>query len=301
LFLTENETVDFFCFGEDQILSVSRLKGIVAFGLIFVADGTTWPSGGVSILNYFQGSIMFQSALSEGLNSSSRLGSGTVVSGAVHLGLVGLVAWLSARPAEVPVKVPELVFVKARAPALAALSTAMANAPAAAQREARPKKRSELVQPKKLTPDGPAEQKQDEPAAYGPHGSDEQTAGIGSASGSPTGSGPDTGLGSGDLGSVGSDVVAFGAGMTLPGYDKAALMSDVYTTEARLAKVQGSMIVRCSILPNGTVRNCTVLKGLPYLSDEVVEKLEALVVSPVTFQGAPVGVKYTFNFSFVLR
>jgi eukaryotic-like serine/threonine-protein kinase len=98
-----------------------------------------------------------------------------------------------------------------------------------------------------------------------------------------------------------TDVVLFGAGMTPPVYDKVAFRVGAYTREARAAKVQGSMILRCDISIDGTVKNCAVLKALPFLADSVKSKLEQTKVGPVTFQGVPTAVKYTFNFQFVLQ
>jgi protein TonB len=68
-----------------------------------------------------------------------------------------------------------------------------------------------------------------------------------------------------------------------------------YTREALEAKVEGTMIVRCTITAEGRVEQCIVLKPLPFLEQAVLENLYSSRYAPVTFQGKPVAVGYTFN------
>lgn len=68
-----------------------------------------------------------------------------------------------------------------------------------------------------------------------------------------------------------------------------------YTREARLAQVQGLMIVKCVVTVEGLVRECRVLKGLPFMDAAVVEALEQRRYRPALLQGQPVEVDYLFQ------
>jgi len=94
------------------------------------------------------------------------------------------------------------------------------------------------------------------------------------------------------------DVVPFGEGMTRP-----VLMTPgkpvSYSREALEARVEGTMIVKCTITVEGRVERCNVLKTLPFLEEAVLENLYSSRYAPVTFQGKPVAVGYTFNVKLV--
>ncbi|XXF75804.1 TonB family protein [Myxococcaceae bacterium GXIMD 01537] len=74
----------------------------------------------------------------------------------------------------------------------------------------------------------------------------------------------------------------------------------VYTREALAAKVQGQMLVKCTITVQGRVENCRVLKSLPHMEQPVVESLRSRVYKPIVYQGKPVAVDYVFNIRLVL-
>jgi eukaryotic-like serine/threonine-protein kinase len=95
-----------------------------------------------------------------------------------------------------------------------------------------------------------------------------------------------------------SDLVPFGEGMTRPVLiERAKPVS--YTSQALLARVEGTMIVRCIITAEGHVEKCVVLKTLPFLEQAVLESLYSSRYSPVTYQGKPVAVGYTFSVKLV--
>jgi len=73
-----------------------------------------------------------------------------------------------------------------------------------------------------------------------------------------------------------------------------------YTHEAVERGVQGQMTVRCVVSHDGSVRNCRVLKGLPFMNASVIDALERRRYHPATVQGKPVDVYYTFNLRLVL-
>jgi protein TonB len=61
------------------------------------------------------------------------------------------------------------------------------------------------------------------------------------------------------------------------------------------ARVQGLMIVKCVITTEGKVERCRIIKPLPHMEQAVLDSLYAQRYQPVTFQGRPVQVDYTFN------
>ena len=73
----------------------------------------------------------------------------------------------------------------------------------------------------------------------------------------------------------------------------------VSTREALAAKVEGTMVVKCTITKKGQVENCRVIKGLPHMNEAVVQALEARVYKPIQLQGKPVAVDYVFNIRLV--
>jgi len=97
---------------------------------------------------------------------------------------------------------------------------------------------------------------------------------------------------------TGDVILPFGEGMSPPQVLKEG-KSIQYTREARAAKIEGTMIVKCVITVKGKLENCRVLKTLPHMEQVVLESLKSRVYAPITFQGRPVGVDYTFNIRLV--
>lgn len=57
-------------------------------------------------------------------------------------------------------------------------------------------------------------------------------------------------------------------------------------------------IVQCVITVQGTLEECRVIKGIPGLED-ITQQMASWRYSPVTFQGTPARVRYTFNIKIV--
>jgi TonB family protein len=68
-----------------------------------------------------------------------------------------------------------------------------------------------------------------------------------------------------------------------------------YTPQAVDRGVEGTMVVRCVVTTVGVVRNCKVLKGLPYMNEAVISALLQRKYRPALSQGKPLDVYYTFN------
>ena len=72
-----------------------------------------------------------------------------------------------------------------------------------------------------------------------------------------------------------------------------------YTADARLAKVEGTVVVESVIDREGCVRKPTVVKGLPNgLSEAALDALRLWVFSPALFGGKPVAVYYPLTINF---
>lgn len=66
------------------------------------------------------------------------------------------------------------------------------------------------------------------------------------------------------------------------------------TPEARAERVRGTALVRCVVTREGRVTGCRVLNGLPHMEQELLEAVSTWRVTPVTAQGKPLDVDYTF-------
>jgi protein TonB len=101
------------------------------------------------------------------------------------------------------------------------------------------------------------------------------------------------GIGVGFGGGGGSGPVPFEASMTPP--RKISGPDPSYTVQALEREVQGIMLVRCIVGLDGSVRDCRVVRGLPFMDRAVLDALERRRYSPATLAGRPVEVDYTFR------
>ena len=51
-------------------------------------------------------------------------------------------------------------------------------------------------------------------------------------------------------------------------------------------------LVKCVITTDGSLTNCRIIKGLPFLDKAILEVLPYWKFTPVMFQGRPVSVEY---------
>jgi TonB family protein len=91
--------------------------------------------------------------------------------------------------------------------------------------------------------------------------------------------------------------IPFGEGMKRP--VPIAQPAPVYTREARAVKAEGVVSVRCTITVEGTLKDCRVVHGVPYMDAAVLEALARWKYTPVTFQGRAVSVYYPINLRLV--
>lgn len=94
-------------------------------------------------------------------------------------------------------------------------------------------------------------------------------------------------------------VIPFGKFMNRP--VRVAGADPQYTREARLAKVEGTMIVRCVIERDGSLSGCKVIKPLAHMTQTVMEALSTHRYTPIKFKGEVRRVAYVFNFKFAMQ
>ena len=157
-------------------------------------------------------------------------------------------------------------------------------------------KKDVIVEPKKDQPkEEPKEETKAEPESNGQAGG--QVGGVvGGVAGGVVGGvvgGTVGGTVGGVLGGSGSGVVPFGEGMTRPSLPSADEIQ--YTREAREARISGVIIVKCTVTVDGSITNCRIIKGLPMMDQAVLAALARHRGTPVTFQGRPVPVEYTYT------
>lgn len=136
------------------------------------------------------------------------------------------------------------------------------------------------------------------PTAQGPG----RGGGAGTGTGTGIGPGSGSGLGPGWGGGTGGNAYRPGAGIELP-----RLLQEVkpqYTADAMRAKIQGTAILDCVVTPEGTVRECEVVRSLDAsfgLDQEAVKAARQWRFTPGRRLGQPVPVLVTIEMLFALR
>jgi protein TonB len=75
----------------------------------------------------------------------------------------------------------------------------------------------------------------------------------------------------------------------------------VYPDIARQARVQGVVILECTISPQGKVTEVRVLKGIPLLDQSAMDAVKQWVYTPTLLNGVPVPVIMTVTVNFRLN
>ncbi len=127
--------------------------------------------------------------------------------------------------------------------------------------------------------------------------------GNGAGSGTGTGIGPGNGPGIGDGwgGGTGGGAYRPGNGISLP--KPIREVKPTYTAEAMRAKIQGTVVVECVVLPDGTVGDVHVVRTLDSsfgLDQEAIKAAKQWRFIPGTRNGQPVPVLISIELSFHL-
>lgn len=126
--------------------------------------------------------------------------------------------------------------------------------------------------------------------------------GGGTGTGGGSGSGSGSGLGPGNTAGVGGGEYDIGNGVTSPRVLKE--VRPAYTAEAMRAKVQGVVLLRCVVMPDGSVGRIEVVKSLDPvfgLDQEAIKAARQWRFAPGTRLGEPVAVRIQLELSFSLR
>jgi len=131
---------------------------------------------------------------------------------------------------------------------------------------------------------------------------DASSQSTGSGSGTGAGSGEGSGLGQGSGGGTGGGVYRPGSGVINP-----RILREIkpqYTADAMRAKVQGTVLLECVVLPDGSVGKVDVVRSLDPtfgLDQEAVKAAKQWRFQPGTRFGEPVAVLVTIELTFTLR
>jgi protein TonB len=228
---------------------------------------------------------MFDAVLDRSNVPRSRFGTGATLAVILHVGLLGLALWLSARP---PPKKEKEVAVKFMLPPPPPPPPPPkgANKPKVERVERKPiRKPDTIVQPKEIPKAKPPEAEPQKEEDEGQEGG--QEGGVkGGVIGGVVG-----GVVGGQLGGqLGSEVLPFGEGMTRP--ERLEGRDPQYTREALEANIAGVMLVKCVITLQGRLENCRIVKPLPHMERAVLDALSTWRYKPILYQGRPVSVDY---------
>ena len=125
---------------------------------------------------------------------------------------------------------------------------------------------------------------------------------TGSGTGTGAGSGDGSGLGQGSGGGTGGGVYRPGSGIVNPRVVRE--VKPQYTADAMRAKVQGTVLLECVVLPDGSVGRVEVVRSLDPtfgLDGEAIKAAKQWRFVPGTRFGEPVAVLVTIELTFTLR
>jgi TonB family protein len=126
--------------------------------------------------------------------------------------------------------------------------------------------------------------------------------GGGTGSGGGIGGGHGDGIGDGWGGGTGGGAYEPGNGVSNP--RPIRQVKPVYTAEAMRAKIQGTVVVECVVMADGTVSNARVVKSLDQacgLDGEALKAARQWRFIPGLLRGQPVSVYATIELAFSLR
>src|SRR5262249_36141883 len=135
----------------------------------------------------------------------------------------------------------------------------------------------------------------------------------GPGQGTGIGSGTGPGYGPGKDGNVGNGPMRIGGGITTGPGDGIPLLSEnlkptilyrekaKYTEEARLNKVEGTVVLTIVFGADGRIHDIRTVRGLPHgLTETSIEAAQKIRFHPAVQHGKPVSVRATLEFSFAL-
>lgn len=254
---------------------------------------------------------MFESAQGRSEASSSRLGTGAILSGGLHALVAALVLVLPGKTKAMSEEAPLPVIVEFVPPKIAGGGSSgpaqpIEKAAAAPKQKAapvpiqeKPVPQPEEPQPEQPTPNSePLTGKETAETAGPPGGGQGGGSGQGTGSG-PGGPGPGTGNGSPEPTPT-YTVINWNSKMERPVLSSGPAHPE-YPRSAMLQHREGTVIVRCRITTDGSVRDCGILSGDVMLQQAALDALAQQRYRPLMYDGAPVSVWYQFRMTFKLQ
>lgn len=254
---------------------------------------------------------MFESAMGRAEASSSRLGTGAILSAGIHALVAALVFVLPGKTnAHVENELEPLVIQIAQPQMQAGGGSPAPAAPAPKAAAPAPRPKAAPVQiPDKPVPTPepqeptPAPQPTDAPAGSdqntgdAPPGGGEGGTGVGTGSGAG-GYGPGTGIAPPEPKPTYTEI-SWNSKLERPVLVSGPTQAP-YPRAAVIARREGVVNARCRITTDGAVRDCRILSGDLTLQEAALETLAKQRYKPMFFDGAPVAVWYVFRFTFKL-
>lgn len=125
-------------------------------------------------------------------------------------------------------------------------------------------------------------------------------SGFGSGLGGGLGAGHGLGAGPGSGGGYGGGVMSVGGGVSAPVVLHA--VEPDFTEQARIANLQGTVILRIIVDASGNPQNIRVVRSLGMgLDEKAVEAVQQYRFTPAKYQGHPVAVQMNVNVEFHLH
>lgn len=247
---------------------------------------------------------MFESAMGRSEASSTRLGTGAILSAGVHALVAAVVFVVPGKTKAQQNDAPPPVIVEFVQPKAPAGSPGPAE-PVAKPASPAPRPKPAVRIPDKPTPepvpDQPDPPKSEAPAATETAGPPGDGAGAGSGSGTGTGTGNGSGTGNGPPEEKPTTTVINWNGTMERPVQIAGPSHPEYPRNAMLQHREGTVITRCRITTDGAVRDCSILSGDVMLQQAALDALAQYRYRPFMYQGVPVSVWYTFRFIFKLQ
>lgn len=228
---------------------------------------------------------MFDAVLESSLLAERRLGAGAVVSVALHAGLLAFALWIAGGAPTPHRSDPVIVFRQPPVPGVVPAPLGSRAAPVERlERRRLPGNRNFLYE-------------RNDPVKEAP-GTDLNSADtVGEPDGRPEGM-----PGAEPVGAT-RDIAAAPPAPSRPLKFNDAMVAPVklsgpepeYTEKALEHEVQGEMAVQCIVSVDGFLRECHVLRSLPFMDSAVVDALKKRRYRPALLQGKPVEVEFLFK------
>jgi eukaryotic-like serine/threonine-protein kinase len=90
-----------------------------------------------------------------------------------------------------------------------------------------------------------------------------------------------------------TSVLPYGPDMSQPRLISS--VDPVFPREAIVARVEGTMIAKCTITTSGSLESCRIIKGLPFMDKPMLDALSQRKYTPVMYNAKPVAVQYVFS------